>query len=292
MSILTVDVGGTFIKWAEADGYQLKASGKVPTPKNSFQKFTETLDQLVLEHHPEGIAFSLPGTMDPETGIIRQGGALQYNNDVNLIQICRERYSLPSSIENDARCAALAEAETGELKACRYGIVLVIGTGIGGALVSHGEILRGTHGYAGEFSIMLKGSLKKEGTSAFFSSSCGMADFTKKFQKELNDESLNGEAFMKLVKAGNEDAVRLFDEYTDVFADQLFSLQMIYDPERFVIGGGISADAFFVKSIAGKFDSLFGLFPFPVAHADVRACSHANSSNLIGALVNYYRRNR
>ena len=39
MSILAVDIGGTFIKWAEADGYELKTSGKVPTPKNSFQEF-------------------------------------------------------------------------------------------------------------------------------------------------------------------------------------------------------------------------------------------------------------
>ncbi len=291
MSILAVDIGGTFIKWAEADGYELKTSGKVPTPKNSFQEFLETLDELVSEHHPEGIAFSLPGTLNPETGLILQGGALQYNNNVNLIQVCRERYALPSSIENDARCAALAEAEAGELKNCSFGIVLVVGTGIGGALVHDGEILRGAHGYAGEFSVMLKGRLKTEGMGAFFSDACGMAGFTTKFRRELNDGSLNGESFMKRVKEGNETAAKLFDEYTEMFAEQLFSLQMIYDPEKFVIGGGISADEFFVQRIRDQYESLFGIFPFPVSHAEVTACTYANSSNLIGALANYYRRN-
>ena len=49
----------------------------------------------------DGIAISLPGTIDPDTGMISQGGALQYNNNVNMIELLESRYHVPVSIEND-----------------------------------------------------------------------------------------------------------------------------------------------------------------------------------------------
>ncbi|MBE6122383.1 MAG: ROK family protein [Erysipelotrichaceae bacterium] len=292
MSILAVDVGGTFIKWASADEYTFLKSGKAETPRTCFEDFINKIEELVNEYHPEGIAFSLPGTMDPETGFISQGGALQYNNGKNLIEECRTRFHLPASIENDARCAALSEAETGALRDTDFGIVLVIGTGIGGAFVHNGQILRGSHGYAGEMSLFLAGSLKKEGTGAFFSSRCAMADFTKTFRKQLGCETMTGEEFMKLVRENDSAAVRLFDEYTDEFANALFSIQMMYDPARIVIGGGISEDAFYIQSIRDKFEAMFAIFPFPISRAQICACSNANNANLTGALANYYRRHQ
>ena len=290
MSLLALDIGGTFIKWASAEGYQLCEKGKVPTPRKSLDDFTACIDELFHAGKYDGIAISLPGTIDPDTGMISQGGALQYNNNVNMIEFLGSRYHVPVSIENDARCAALAEAENGALKDEEFGLVIVVGTGIGSALVHKGEILRGSHIYAGELSMALCGSAQDFGFSLLFGNQCGMEGFTQIFRNQLSDPSLTGESFMAMVESGHEEASALFESYCRKFAGVLFTLQFAYDPGTIVIGGGISANPLFIEGIQKQFEQLFSVFPFKVRHAEITASRQGNDANLSGALANYYRR--
>ena len=290
MSVLALDIGGTFIKWAAAEGYQLCEKGKVPTPRSSLSDFTACMDELFHNGTYDGLALSMPGTIDPDTGLIVQGGALQYNNNVNMIELLESRYHVPVSIENDARCAALAEAENGALKNEEYGLVIVVGTGIGSALVHKGEILRGSHNYAGELSMALCGSAQDFGFSLLFGNQCGMEGFTQTFRNQLSDPSLTGEGFMAMVKSGHAEASALFESYCMTFAGVLFTLQFAYDPGTIVIGGGISANPLFIEGIQKQFEQLFSVFPFKVRHAEITASRQGNDANLSGALANYYRR--
>ena len=66
-----------------------------------------------------------------------------------LGRILRESTGLPVTIENDAMCAALGEYAVGALKGVSLGLMVVIGTGLGGAIVVDGHILRGAHNLAG-----------------------------------------------------------------------------------------------------------------------------------------------
>ena len=94
---------------------------------------------------------------------------------------------------------------------------------------------------------------------------------------------------MKLVKEGDPKANDLLDEYMDQFTNVLFTLQMVLDPQRFVIGGGISADDLFIQRMQEKYEEIYQMFGINVQHADIVACRFHNTSNLMGALVNYYR---
>lgn len=287
MSILALDAGGTFIKWASADGYQLTEKGKVPTPRECLDDFIACIEELFHAGEYEGIAVSLPGTVNPETGLVVQGGALQYNNNVNLAELLESRCNVPVSIENDARCAALAEAENGALKEEEFGLVIVVGTGIGSALVHKGEILRGCHNYAGELSMALCAGAKEISFSTLFGVQCGMEGFTRTFREELADPSLTGEDFMAMVSCGHEKATELFESYCKNFAGVLFTLQFAWDPGKIVIGGGISADPLFVQGIRKQYEQLFAQFPFSVRCAEITASRQGNDANLLGALVNY-----
>ena len=68
------------------------------------------------------------------------GGSLTYADGLHLVKNLQDRVHIPIYIMNDAKCAALAEASWGSLSDIRDGIVIVFGTGVGGALIKDGEV--------------------------------------------------------------------------------------------------------------------------------------------------------
>ena len=288
--ILAIDIGGTFVKWATADGLELAgARGKVPTPQTSFEELVETIARLAedLPEKPEGIAVSLPGTVDATTGFIVQGGALQYANDRNLVDALHDRLGLPASIQNDARCAALAELARGELKGCTDGVMVVIGTGVGGAVVSGGRLVTGATGAAGELSMLAVRPLRQEGLGSLLGNRSGMRGLLEKAAETLGRESLTGEELMTLVEAGDAEATAVLDDALADLADALLSLQFLLDPQRFVIGGGISANPTYMEHLAAEYERAFATLPFQAPHAEVVAARFRNDANLLGAVVHY-----
>ncbi|MBQ0064728.1 MAG: ROK family protein [Firmicutes bacterium] len=149
MKILSFDVGGTFIKWALFDEYEIIQKGKVETPQTSFEEYLNALKSVV-DAFPnvEGLAFSLPGTIDKKTGYMVQGGSLHYNDNRYYVKEVEEFFHLPVSIENDSKSAAICEHEMGALKGIENGAVIVLGTGLGCTFVLNGQIYNGTHNAA------------------------------------------------------------------------------------------------------------------------------------------------
>ncbi len=149
---LVIDVGGTMIKYAlmdeEAKIYQ---RGEVLTPLDTLQHFIDTIVSIYkkVKNEVDGLAFSMQGNIDSETGQIFAPGALQYNAGVNIIKKLQELIDVPIAVENDGKCAALAEVWKGHLKDVQNGVVLIIGTGIGGGIIHERKLIKGSHFFAG-----------------------------------------------------------------------------------------------------------------------------------------------
>jgi predicted NBD/HSP70 family sugar kinase len=287
---LAIDIGGTFIKWAVSDGLTLTGvRGKVPTPQDSFDSLVGAIAGIAeaLPQCVEGIAVSLPGTVDAKTGFIAQGGALQYANGRNLVDALRDRLGLPASIQNDARCAALAEIELGELKGMSDGVMVVIGTGVGGAILSGGRLVTGATGAAGELSMLAARPLRCEGMGGLLGNRAGMRGLLAKAQEDLGRESLTGEELIALGNAGDARATAALDDGLADLADALLSLQFLLDPQRFVIGGGISADETYMSHLLAAYDAAFAALPFSAPRAQVVPARFRNDANLLGAVVHY-----
>lgn len=86
------------------------------------------------------------------------------------------------------------------------------------------------------------------------------------------------------VNCGDEDGLAALDSYAHQLAVQIFNLQTILDPERFVIGGGISAQPALLDSIRENLRRMYAVCPYEVPHAEVVACKFQNDANLVGAL--------
>ena len=144
---LCIDVGGTAIKYGIANEEGLLiSSDSITTPKKSIEEFYDALDSIVLPvlQMISGIAMSMPGRIENRTGHVYTGGAISsYMTDVPLGTLLSQRYHLPVAIENDGKCAALAELWLGNLKDVDCGAVLLVGYGIGGGIVLNRKLYRG-----------------------------------------------------------------------------------------------------------------------------------------------------
>ena len=157
MSILCVDIGGTFIKYAVMGrNGDISARGKFSTPRDGREELVEAIGKLFDElSDVEGIAICMPGIIDSENGYCVTGGALCYNDDFYFRHVLYERCPVRIVMENDAKCAAMAEAGMGALKDVSDGLVLIFGTMIGGGIIHDHKLFRGKHFSAGEVSYII-----------------------------------------------------------------------------------------------------------------------------------------
>lgn len=288
MSYCVLDIGGTLIKYAqmEQDGTMI-SRGKIETPLDSLQHFWSVLDPLIQKDH-KGIAISFPGPVDAESGIVLEGGSLGYMKRVALTTEITKRYGLACSIENDARCAALAEVWQGNLKGVSVGMVVVFGTGIGSSLTINGSVFKGAHAFAGEISCMITKDIDALGWQASFHHDAGVPFLLAKVQAAKQLKELDGVNFFQLLKEEDEIAWQYFHTYCAELAKQFYNMQCMMDPQRICIGGGISAQPLFLSELQKAMDAFYARIPIQVPKPEVVPCKFHNDANLLGALYHFH----
>lgn len=137
-NLFAIDIGGTDIKYGVVTPENdVISTGKTPTPYETPEHLVNLLVQLVLQcpEQVDGIAVSLPGSPYGNEGIVRRGGALKYLRGFPLGEALHKASGLPATLENDGRCAALGEYCAGALQNAHCGVMLVIGTSLGGGIL-------------------------------------------------------------------------------------------------------------------------------------------------------------
>ena len=289
-NILVLDIGGTFIKYAlmnkEGDFID---KGKIPTPMESKLSLFNEIQALKDKYKDiEGIAISMPGVIDSKTGYAFTGGALQYISECEFAKELEMHTSLSVTIENDAKCATLAEVWKGNLKGIDNGIALILGTGVGGGIVVDGKILKGKHFFAGEVSFTKCNINDMNNFSNLLGVISGSSGLSNEVYKTSNKKDLNGIEIFKLIREGDKEVLEGVKVYCNKLAHHMYNLQVIIDPERFVIGGGISEENMLIDILKEEVDKVYSSIPFiKMPAVDIMPCKYRNDSNLLGALYNY-----
>lgn len=156
MPILGIDIGGTRLKVGMVStGGKLLASESVQTP-TSLQKFKTTLSNLVLavsrDGRPESIGIGCKGVVDTQTAtVVRQPGTFQFLEGLSFPDLLKPLTSenVPVFADNDARVALAGEVVWGAARGKTNVLMLTLGTGVGGAVLADGRMLRGATGGAG-----------------------------------------------------------------------------------------------------------------------------------------------
>lgn len=292
MNYLVLDIGGSSIKYAlMTEDLNFIEKGKKPTPIDSIESFIDVIGKLYDEYKSEivGMPISMPGILDSERGYAYTGGFLKYNNEKEIVKILEERCPTKISIENDGKCAALAEAWKGSLKDFNDGVVIVLGTGVGGGIIKDKKIYKGKNFFAGEFSFISANIYNPENDENYWGTLNGSKGLLSSAAeiKNIPIQELDGYKLFEYVNAGDEDVIKVLDDFTYKLAVQIFNLQCILDPEVFAIGGGISSQDILIDYIKKNVDKYHGHFKLDIPKPQVVRCKFRNDANLIGALYNF-----
>ncbi len=148
---------------------------------------------------------------------------------------CRQ----PVPVVNDAHAALLGEAWLGAARQSRNALLLTLGTGVGGAAIVDGSLLRGQLGRAGHFghiSLDPAGPLDITNTPGSLEDAVGECTLERRSGGRFTSTS----ALLASLGAGDADARRIWLKSVDALAAGIASLINVLDPEVVVLGGGIA----------------------------------------------------
>lgn len=289
-----IDVGGTNIKYALMDEEaNILDKAEIETPKDSLALFIESIGQIYDKYKADisGIAMSAPGRINCNTGFMFTGGALRYIENIPMADELKKRCPINISIENDGKCAALAELWKGSMKNSQHGLVLTLGTGIGGGVIVNGKLLRGQNFASGELSSFPTTILPIKDPINFWASINGTRGLTAVYEErmKLEKNSINGRKFFEAVNNNEEVAVEVLEEFAQHFANAIFAIQTVLDTEKIAVGGGISSQDRLIEALNRKVSNLFDYYGqyTPILKPVVVRCEFGNDSNLIGALYHH-----
>ena len=282
MNLAAIDIGGTTIKIATWNDNQLQDKHAIDTPKdlNGFYKaLTEEVNKIKKDTKIEGVAISSPGAVNKKTGIIGGSSAIPYIHNFKIVDKLEKRFGLPVSIENDANSAALGELAEGSGKGCDSMAFFVIGTGIGGALIINQKVWHGAHLFGGEFGYMIMGAH----TLSELASPVAMAN---RFN-ERTGKHLDGKTIFEL--ADKDDPVASDERQTLIhaLAVAIYNIQHSFDPEKIVLGGGISNNPELIPLLNKEIDRLRDGLDLVTLKPDIVLCKLKSDANLRGAVADF-----
>jgi glucokinase len=262
--IIGVDLGGTkmLLGVLDAESNVLWESREASTGQTE-DELVELLVREIGEAHaarPDvaAVGLGIPATIDHDRGIAVSAVNLPLEN-VPIRDLVRERTGLPAFVDNDATVAALAEHLYGAARGAGNAVVLTIGTGIGGGLVLGGEIYRGSTGAGAELGHTVieadgppcQGNCPGRGCVETLASGTalgreGQAAAEREPDSALGamlagGETIDGKAVTEAALGGDATARGVFDLIGSRLGVALTSFANIFEPEVFVIGGGVIA---------------------------------------------------
>lgn len=286
MAILAFDIGGSFIKFGVWNNESLENKGQIKTPdewdimKEELVTIQKKLGKL---YSFEGVAFSVPGSANPEKRIIDGESLVPYLHYFPIYDELEEAFQLPVSFENDANCAALAEVWKGSAQENSNILFVVLGTGIGGTIIVNQSIVSGANRYAGEIGFILLEGEKNFGELA---TAVSMA---KRYanRKDLDPKEIEGKEVFELANQGDFIAQEEVDTFFHYLATGLYNLNAILNPEKIVIGGGVSSLENFKQRITLELEKLSKkITPYPY-QPQIEMSTFKNDANLIGAVYHF-----
>ena len=247
---ISIDIGGTAIKYGII-GEDAKIMLKKSIPTEAGKGGPAILDKVIgivnemLVSHSEiaGICISTAGMVDTETGSIFYSAPLIPNYaGTQFKKILEEKFQIPCEVENDVNCAAMAEYYAGAAKGYHSMLMLTIGTGIGGAFIAGGKLLKGHTYSACEVGYMNM----EEGTFEEIAATSALVARTAKRLHKTAD-AISGKWIFEQAQDGNEVCIEEIDRMCDILAKGISNICYVLNPEIVLLGGGISAQTDWLK---------------------------------------------
>lgn len=305
MKALAFDLGGTHAtcgivedkcllnsEVVSADGAK-GLRGLLPVIANAFRNLLKATNLGTKDC--AGVACSLCNIIDAKAGkVLSTNQKYEDMPSIDFSAWAREQFDLPLRMENDARMALLGEYYAGAARGFEDVVMVTLGTGIGGAAMVGGRLLRGKHSQAGNLGghlpVVLHGrTCTCGGVGCAEAEAAGWSlplvardwpDFAK--SALAREPQINFEALFRLADKNDEVSIAIRDRCLAVWAADAAGLVHSFDPEIIVFGGGVmrSADIIlpFIQSHVERHTWT------PWGKVRVRAAQLGNDAGLFGAI--------
>ena len=267
---LGIDLGGTKIELAlvGADG-AIRERRRVETEADAgadrvIEDITEAGKELVenADDTLTAVGVGVAGQVDSHAGIVRTTPNLEGWDDVPLAERLEEAFGVPAAITNDLNAITLGEQAYGAGKGYDDLVVVFVGTGVGGGVITGGRLVEGTGGYAGEIghtTLIADGrqcTCRSRGCLEAYVGGWAIAeraqDAARKNAARKTDDAghelirlagsideITAETVDKAATAGDPLARRLVEETGRLLGYGLVSVIHTFNPRRLVLGGGV-----------------------------------------------------
>lgn len=262
--IVCFDIGGSAIKSARAFAPDdIQPFARVPTPLDDFDAFVAALRQLIAEAGTasgSGIAISITGVVDPDTGRIKCANIPCIDGRELAAELGRH-LGRPVLIANDADCFTLAEATTGAGRGHRVVFGAILGTGVGGGIVIDGKLLTGAGGFAGEWGhAPVASTIAGNPPIAIprYPCGCGLAGCVdtigaargiERLHQHLHGKALSSTDIIRSWEEGDAAGDRTVDCFVDLVASPLALVLNVVGASIVPVGGGLSNSARLIERL-------------------------------------------
>lgn len=287
---LGIDLGGTKIEVAALDpSGAVRLRRRVATPRDyagTIAAIAGLVEGAEAELGGRGtVGIGIPGSENPTTRLIR-GANSTHLNGRPLGADLAARLDRPVRLSNDANCLCVSEAADGAGAGFGTVFAVILGTGVGGALVVDGRLVEGRNRVAGEWGhnpLPWMTPAEHPGPACW----CGQRGCIETFlcgpalaADADGPGARDATALPARAAAGDAVAQAALDRHAERLARALAAVVNLVDPEVIVFGGGLS-------NMEHLYDRLPALIPRHVFSdafsTPVRRALHGDSSGVLGA---------
>ncbi len=255
--VVGVDLGRTKIALGLIDPQdRIIAHRRLPTNADAgAHSVVERIAQSVAElgrELPAGeqiraLGICSPGPVDHQTGTVLEVHEMRGLHNAPLRQMLADRLGMPVSLDHDAKAAALGEFHYGAGRDERAMVYVVVGTGVGAAIVVDGHVFRGLRNLAGEvghITLDRNGEPCPCGSRGCVETYLSGPWLARRYQRRCADPGsadlpMSGEAVTMLARKGDALAIQVLQEAGQALGVAVASMAMILNIDHYVVGGSV-----------------------------------------------------
>lgn len=246
----------------------------------------------------KGIGIGSPGLVDNKNGVVLRASNLKFNN-TPIAEELQKHLNLPVHLENDANAAAYGEYVVNG-KGTKDFMFITLGTGVGGGIVIDGKLYTGFNGIGGELGhiTLVHGGLHcgcgNDGCWEKYASVTALINQTKESieknpdslmaKKAAEEGEVSGRTAFEAAKAGDEAGKEVVKTYVEYVASGIVSMINIFQPEKIVIGGGISKEGDYLLNPIREYCGIHE-YNQTITHAEISIATLFNDAGIIGAAM-------
>lgn len=291
--IAVFDIGGTSIKYGILQAHEdmpiflmqeeIDTNAKQLGGPGIEKKVISLIKEMKASYPIAGIAISTAGMVDAQKGCITYANenipnytGLSFKRDLEAI------FAIPCWVENDVNAAALGEFCYGAGKGSASLLMFTIGTGIGGAIVIHGEVYHGHSGSAGEAGYMWINDQP-------FETLASTTALIHQVEQQTKETNLNGRIIFARAKHGDEICQKAIENLCENIAKGISNCVYLLNPQMVVLGGGIMNQKSYIEPIMKQYMKQY-VNATMLANTHLAFASLGNHAGMMGAYAYFIRK--